>query len=132
MEAATRLMAFVSGLGARPTIMTAAAHDRLMAYVSHLPQLTASALMAAVGSGAGAEGLRAAGRGLLDTTRLASSPADVWRDVCATNADAIGDALDVLIERLTEVRSGLQRGDVIDSLFTDAAKWRGELLKGVE
>ena len=65
-----------------------------MAFVSHLPQLTASALMDTVGSAAQGEGLRLAGRGLVDTTRLASSPADVWRDICATNADAIGDALD--------------------------------------
>jgi prephenate dehydrogenase len=131
-DATARLSAFVSGFGARPTIMTADAHDELMAYVSHLPQLTASALMAAAGKGAGAEGLRAAGKGLLDTTRLASSPADVWRDVCATNADAIGNALDDLIATLTEVRSGLQRGEVVDALFADATRWRNELLKGIE
>lgn len=131
-EATSRLSTFVSGLGARPTVMSAEAHDRLMAYVSHLPQLTASALMAAVGAGAGGEGLQAAGKGLLDTTRLASSPADVWRDVCASNADAIADALDTLITALTNLRSGLQRGEVIDALFTDAAYWRSELLKGLE
>jgi prephenate dehydrogenase len=130
--AATRVAAFAGGLGARPTLMSAAAHDQLMAYVSHLPQLTASALMAVAGAGAGSDGLYAAGRGLLDTTRLASSPADVWRDVCATNADAIGDALDALIELLTQLRSRLADNEVIDALFTDAAKWRGELLKGVE
>jgi prephenate dehydrogenase len=130
--AATRVAALAGGLGARPTIMTPEAHDQLMAYVSHLPQLTASALMAVAGVGAGSEGLRAAGRGLLDTTRLASSPADVWRDVCATNADAIGEALDALIQLLTQLRSGLARDEVIDTLFTDAARWRGELLKGVE
>jgi prephenate dehydrogenase len=131
-DAATRLSALVSGLGARPTIMTPDAHDQLMAYVSHLPQLTASALMATVGNRAGAEGLLASGKGLLDTTRLASSPADVWRDVCATNADAIGLALDDLIALLTDVRAGLQRGEIVDTLFADAARWRGELLKGVE
>ena len=69
----------------------------LMAFVSHLPQLAASALMDTVGSAAQGEGLRMAGRGLVDTTRLASSPADVWRDICLTNADAIGDALDCFI-----------------------------------
>ena len=39
-----------------------------------------------------ADGLRLAGRGLADTTRLASSPANVWRDICQSNADAIGEA----------------------------------------
>ena len=65
------------GLGARPTTMDAAEHDRLMAFLSHLPQLTASALMEVVGRRRRRDGLRLAGRGLVDTTRLASSPASV-------------------------------------------------------
>ena len=43
------LRRFVEGLGARPTVMDAAEHDTVMAFVSHLPQLTASALMDTVG-----------------------------------------------------------------------------------
>ncbi len=100
-----------------------------MAFVSHLPQLTASALMDTVGSAARSDGLRMAGRGLVDTTRLASSPADVWRDICLTNADAIGDALDCLIQRLTQMRADLQRGEAVEAVFTAAAKWRAELMK---
>ena len=89
--------------------MDADEHDRLMAFLSHLPQLTASALMEVVGEAATPSGLRLAGRGLVDTTRLASSPADVWREVCATNAGDIGAALDQLIARLQQLRAGLDR-----------------------
>ncbi len=90
-EALARLSAFVHGLGARPvTLPSAAEHDRLLAFLSHLPQLTASVLMSVVGDAAGDEGLALSGRGLQDTTRLPSSPASVWRDVCRTNADEIG------------------------------------------
>ena len=128
-DAVERLSRFVSGLGARPCILSADEHDRVMAYVSHLPQLAASALMEAVGNAAGIEGLRMAGRGLVDTTRLASSPADVWRDICLTNADAIGDALDCLIARLTQLRGDLRHGDAIEAIFSAAAKWRTELMK---
>jgi len=131
-NAVERLSRLVGGLGARPLIVSAEEHDRLMAFLSHLPQLTASALMDAVGSAAGNDGLRMAGRGLVDTTRLASSPADVWRDICVTNADAIGDALDCLIQRLTQMRADLQRGEAIEAIFTAAAKWRAELLKEPE
>ena len=67
---------------------------------------------------------------MVDTTRLASSPADVWRDICATNADEISNALDLLIERLSDMRSDLQRAEVIDAVFNDAARWRAELMKG--
>jgi len=130
--AVTALTTFVAGIGARPVIMTADEHDRMMAFLSHLPQLTASALMGVVGDSADAQGLTPAGRGLIDTTRLASSPANVWRDVCQTNADAIGDALDALIGRLVELRATLRQPAAIDTLFADAARWRGVLMKGRE
>ena len=104
--------------------MTAADHDRLLAFLSHLPQLTVSALMQVVGSAATEKGLTLAGQGLVDSTRLASSPASVWRDVCATNADAIAGALDQLIARLTELRANLEQGDAIERIFDDAGRWR--------
>jgi prephenate dehydrogenase len=129
-DAVARLSAFVTGLGAHPTTMTAAEHDRLMALISHLPQLAATALMEAVGRAATGTGLKMAGQGLVDTTRLASSPADVWRDICVTNADEIRSALDLLIDRLSEMRADLERAEVIDAVFNDAAHWRAELMKG--
>ena len=126
-----RLERLVSGLGARPARLDAGDHDRLMAYVSHLPQLAASALMYTVGGGA-AEGLRVAGRGLVDTTRLASSPASVWRDIAASNHDFIGEALDRLIATLTELRRDLGHGQGLEKTFNEAGRWRAELMKGKE
>lgn len=125
-----RLIAFVEALGARARQMTPEIHDRVMAAVSHVPQLTASALMQVVGAAAGAEGLKLAGRGLVDTTRLASSPASVWEDICGVNADAIGPTLDALIARLTEIRHSLNRGEIVASTFEEAARWRSELMAG--
>jgi len=129
-DALPRLSAFVTGLGAHAATMTALEHDRLMALISHLPQLATTALMDVVGKGAAAAGLRMAGQGLVDTTRLASSPADVWRDICVTNADEIRQALDLLIEQLSEMRSALERAEIVDAMFNDAAEWRAELMKG--
>ncbi len=123
-----RLSAFVSALGAIPRVMGPAEHDRLLAFISHLPQLTVSALMNVVGAAAGGEGLQLSGRGLLDTTRLASSPADIWKEVCVTNADEIAVALDALIERLQELRQGLESGQGIDQAFESANAWRKILL----
>jgi prephenate dehydrogenase len=127
-----RLFEFARGMGARPVTMDAEAHDRVMAYVSHLPQLTASVLMEVVGRAASSDGLRFAGRGLTDSTRLASSPASVWREICAANADDIGPAIDALIARLSDLRADLQSGRTVDEVFDDAAKWRAELMKGRE
>ena len=121
------LTSFVRGLGAVPKIMTAEAHDRLVAGLSHLPQLAASALMQVVGQRVGDDGLALAGRGLADTTRLASSPAEIWKDIAATNADEIGPALDELIRVLTELRADLGSGDRLDEVFNEAQQWRERL-----
>jgi prephenate dehydrogenase len=130
-HAIERLSAFVTGLGARPSTLDAERHDRVMAFLSHLPQLTASALMDVIGSAAG-NSLSMAGRGLVDTTRLASSPPDTWADICAVNADALEGALDALIARLTELRADLRAGEVLRTTFEAAARSRAELMKGRE
>jgi len=126
-EPLEKLLAFASGLGALPQIVDVAAHDRVLAFLSHLPQLTASALMHVVGEAVGEEGLGLAGRGLIDTTRLASSPAEIWRDIAATNADEIGPALDTLIALLEELRADLPTGDRLTEIFDDAGRWRDRL-----
>jgi prephenate dehydrogenase len=129
-EVLEKLHRFATTLGAVPKTMTAAAHDHVLAFMSHLPQLAASALMGIVGSAAEDDGLALAGRGLVDTTRLASSPPGIWRDICATNADEIGAALDALIVRLTELRADLEQGDAIEMIFEEAARWRARLTEG--
>ncbi|HYT75886.1 MAG TPA: prephenate dehydrogenase/arogenate dehydrogenase family protein [Vicinamibacterales bacterium] len=123
----TRLETFVVGLGATPHVMTADLHDRFVASVSHLPQLTSSALMHVVGSLAGDAGLEIAGAGLVDTTRLAASPPTIWKDVAATNEDALRDALNALIATLTELRDSLATGEAIEAVFTSACRWRDAL-----
>jgi len=124
-----RLSEFVRALGAEPRVVSADAHDRMLAFLSHLPQLTASALMQVVGDAVGQDGLALAGRGLADTTRLASSPADIWRDIAATNADEIGSALDALIAVLQDLRTDLAEGDLLADVFDRAARWRASLKK---
>jgi prephenate dehydrogenase len=125
--ALARLTDFVTALGAQPRILDPRAHDRMLAFLSHLPQLTASALMQVVGGAVGEEGLALAGRGLADTTRLASSPPDIWQDIAVTNADEIGPALDALIAVLQELRRDLADGDRLAEVFTAAARWRATL-----
>ena len=127
--AVAKLTDFVRALGAEPRVIGAPAHDRMLAFLSHLPQLTASALMQVVGDAVGQEGLALAGRGLADTTRLASSPPDIWKDIAATNADEIGPALDALVALLQDLRRDLPDGDRLEEVFTDAARWRATLKK---
>ena len=123
-----RLKSFVTEFGARPHLLSPEEHDRLLSFLSHLPQLTASALMGVVGQAAGVDGLRLTGRGLADTTRLASSPATIWRDICSSNAEEIRNALDTFIVELKSLRDGLEKGEQIDRVFTSAAEWRNRLV----
>jgi prephenate dehydrogenase len=128
-DALERLSSFVRALGAQPHILDVATHDRVVAFLSHLPQLTASALMQVVGDSVKESGLALAGRGLWDTTRLAASPADIWRDIVTTNADEIGPALDALIDALQTLRRDLTIGDELTEVFAAANRWRDCLKK---
>jgi prephenate dehydrogenase len=124
-----QLSAFIRALGSEPRALGPEAHDRLLAFLSHLPQITASALMQVVGEAVGPDGLGLAGRGLADTTRLAGSPPDIWRDITATNADQIGPALDELIALLQELRRDLPDGDRLTDVFATAGRLREFLQK---
>jgi prephenate dehydrogenase len=126
-EAVARLFAFVRTFGAEPHAIQPAEHDALLAFVSHLPQLATSALMHVVGANAGDRGLALTGRGLFDATRLASSPAGIWRDICHSNADSIGAALDAFIGELQQLRADLDSGAEIDKVFDSAGEWRRRL-----
>jgi prephenate dehydrogenase len=126
-DALEKLFAFVTALGAEPRVVSVAAHDRMLAYLSHLPQLTASALMQVIGDAVGDEGLALAGRGLLDTTRLASSPSGIWNDIAATNADELRAALDGLIAVLTDLRDDVDSGERLTEVFDAANRWRDAL-----
>ena len=123
-----KLLEFATALGSTPRVVGVEAHDHLLAYLSHLPQIAASALMQVVGEMVGDDGLALAGRGLVDTTRLASSPAEIWKDIAVTNADEIGAALDDLIARLQAVRGDLATAERLGELFEAAAEWRSRLV----
>lgn len=128
---ATRVVrAFVEGLGATPMDVAADAHDALMAAVSHLPQVVASALMARVGQAVGEEGLAAAGAGLRDTTRLAASDGGMWASILATNADQVAPLLKALAGDLEQIAGRLERGEsreAVERLFAVAARWRRQI-----
>lgn len=127
-EALASLRRFVEGVGARPVELPAIEHDRMVAFLSHLPQLAVTALMHVVGESVGEEGLALAGRGLRDTTRLASSPPGIWRDIAATNPKQVCKALDAFIEVLQRFRAQAGQPDAaFDEIFESAARWKQKL-----
>jgi prephenate dehydrogenase len=120
---------FVRQLGATPLFMNddGSEHDQVMAAVSHLPQVVATALMARVGETVGRDGLSHAGTGLRDTTRVAGSEARVWESVLGTNADALRPLLLKLSEDLQTIAGQLDDPAAIRRLFGLANMYRKEL-----
>lgn len=119
---------WMSLCGAVPVILDAEQHDRIVAFTSHLPQLASTALAVTVGSQVtDDEHLAVAGSGLKDTTRLALSSWDIWRDIVVTNRENITHALDVYIDKLTRMRENLQTqgtGDEFEFAASVARKVR--------
>jgi prephenate dehydrogenase len=118
-RADTRVKSFLEvlrAIGAEPLWMDAETHDWAAAMVSHLPQLVSTAVAGVVADELDEDGLpvKLAGPGFGDVTRLASSPAEIWRDVCLTNEENIGRALDRLIARLEEMRRSLASRELED------------------
>jgi prephenate dehydrogenase len=101
----------VQAIGARLVITTAEHHDRVVARISHAPQLLSTALAVATEDSIGQESSRLAGPGFRDMTRLASSPWSIWKDICQTNADEISAALGEVITELEIARERVASGD---------------------
>ena len=100
----------VRGLGARVVALDLGRHDRLCAWISHLPQMLATALAATVLDELGddPELLAIGGRALREMTRIASSPYSMWRDIALTNTGNIEEALARLEQRLAHIRENLR------------------------
>lgn len=112
-ETFTAVASIVSELGADVVAVPAAAHDALVAVVSHVPHLTAATLMTLADARAEdhAALLRLAAGGFRDMTRIASGHPAIWPDICAENRVAIIDTLDQLIDGLFRMRGLVETGD---------------------
>ncbi len=104
-----RVSTVIESLGATPVVMTAAEHDAAVALASHLPHLTAGALVDAVASSPAALSLAAGG--FRDLTRVAMSQADWWPDVLHENREAVIDVVRTLARRLEEIVADLESGE---------------------
>jgi prephenate dehydrogenase len=98
-------------LGAKPLKLEADEHDRVVARVSHAPQLVATSLACAIARRKNETDLRLAGSGFSEMVRLAASGWSMWEDICRTNADEISRALDEVISEMESARASLVSGD---------------------
>jgi len=117
----------VSAMGAKMLDLDPVRHDELVAWVSHLPQFTATALSALLEEEVGdAPELRdVGGRALREMTRLGASPYSMWRDIAHSNTEAVERALLALEQHLAHLRENLRTPDLKDE-FERANKFRKE------
>jgi len=100
---------WIEKIGARVAMLPPEEHDRLCAWISHLPQMISTALAAALVEEFGEEAplLPAGGRALQEMTRIAASPYSMWRDIAISNQKNIGDAMFKVEQRLAHIRENL-------------------------
>ena len=128
-DAVSRASRLVEALGATPVVFPdlGQEHDRLMAAVSHLPQVTATLLMAVVARAVGSDNLRWAGNGLRDTTRLASSQAESWQSVLSSNSQELKPLIKLLASELASFADRLEDPAAVHRLFDEANRAKSSL-----
>ncbi|MCL4079053.1 prephenate dehydrogenase [Coriobacteriia bacterium Es71-Z0120] len=121
---------FVTALGARSIVIPPEAHDEAVALISHVPHVTAAALVSLVAEQpAGHDALRLAAGGFKDMTRIAAGSPELWTGICMENAEPIAEGLARLAALILRFREAVQSRDDrrIRSLLSEAAEVRRSL-----
>jgi len=112
-------------VGARVSFLSAEKHDAILAYISHLPHLLAYGLMQSIPE----EFLEYASSGLKDTTRIASSSPEIWKDIFMANPKNVLKSLDDIVKNLGIYRKAIihQDQNVLMKNFTKAKEKRDNI-----
>ncbi|MHC4062662.1 MAG: prephenate dehydrogenase [Planctomycetota bacterium] len=121
------LRKFWTALGCRVESMSPGEHDRVFANVSHLPHVAAAALM----NCSKADELDYVGKGFMDTSRIASGPANIWSDVLLANAGNVTRSIDRMVAELLKLKSAAGEGNrkEIEKLLKAAREKRAALVR---
>jgi prephenate dehydrogenase len=121
------LRVFWSALGCSVQVMDPAAHDRVFANISHVPHVLAAGLVNASED----EDMKFAGKGFLDSTRIASGPPTVWTDVVLANRENIANGIDRVVAELQRLQAAIRSGNrqEIEALLESGQKKRAALVK---
>jgi prephenate dehydrogenase len=130
-EGVKKLEEIVRSIGAKPFLIDARAHDRVVAGVSHLPMLLSAAFVSStVSSPSWPEMAKLASRGYRDLSRLASGNPDMNRDICLSNREEIVYWIDCYIEGLKKLRSLVdENGEGLKDALVRAQEARERWLK---
>lgn len=132
-EATDKICDLVRLTGADLETLDIAQHDRCASVISHIPHVAAAGLVTLLNRSHGdmEACLKLAGGGFKDTTRIASSNADMWADICMTNQEAITNHLKLLQGIIAEVIVAIESGDrqAVHDYFAESKKRRDSILE---
>jgi prephenate dehydrogenase len=132
-DALARIRVLWEGVGMRVEEMDMYVHDQVLARVSHLPHIIAFSAMNAIREAhlSGVDPLAYAGSAFADLTRVASSPVEMWRDICQSNRDALLAALNEFEAALAQMKAAIANGDksVLSQAMDQARTERQRLTK---
>jgi prephenate dehydrogenase len=114
--------------GSLVTLISPHEHDRIYASVSHLPHFLAYVIMNTVAD-IDKSFLQFSGQGFMDTTRIASSSPELWRDICLLNKDNLLESLEQFKKILERTSQHLRAYDSasLEKDFEKARKLREDL-----
>jgi prephenate dehydrogenase len=107
---------WIDQIGARIAMLPPQDHDRLCAWISHVPQMISTALASALVEEFGSDAplLSTGGRALQEMTRISASPYSMWRDIAISNKKNLEDALWKVEQRLAHIRENLATRQLAD------------------
>ncbi|SFA75771.1 prephenate dehydrogenase [Acetitomaculum ruminis DSM 5522] len=126
---------FIKSLGAIPIVLDYRDHDHITGTISHLPHIIAAGLVNYVKKNDDSREMMrtlAAG-GFKDMTRIASSSADMWKQICLANKDNILNVMDSFMDELKDIRKIIEDSDIIklEEFFSNAREYRNSMpIKG--
>lgn len=121
----------VSDIGAIPVVLPSSYHDDVVAAISHVPHILASALVNMVRENDDDNEMmkQLAAGGFRDITRIASSSSIMWQNICLTNTDSILIFLDKFVDEIKKIASALKSNEeqsILD-FFEHAKEYRDQI-----
>lgn len=123
----TSVESLIRDLGATPYRMDCIEHDRLLARISHLPQLLSTALAFSIDQ-LGSK-IELSGQGLRDMLRLAASSGQLWSEIFISNKEEVAQALEEVTKLLQTISEAIKRDDsrAIHEIFNNANRVQSSL-----
>lgn len=122
----------VESMGAIPLVLDYRQHDYVTAGISHLPHVIAASLVNLVRDSDNEDGIMklVAAGGFKDITRIASSSAAMWQQICLTNTENISRLLESYIHSLSQIKEQIdsRQGNAIYQLFDSARVYRDSFI----